>query len=59
MPGKKLENHDFLRGISKRRLQVLKKKDFSYFHVSEVPENLSEEEYARRLEDLKKLGNFC
>lgn len=59
MSEKKFQDNDFLRGISKRRLQVLRGKDSSYFHVSGEPENLSKEEYDKRLEAIKKMGNFC
>ncbi|NLX92062.1 MAG: hypothetical protein GXZ07_10880 [Firmicutes bacterium] len=55
----KREDNEFLRSISRRRLQVLRGKDSSYFHVSKEPENLSAEEYNKRLEELKKMGNFC
>lgn len=52
-------DHELLQSISKRRLQVLRGKASSYFHVSDEAENLSQEEYDKRLEDLKKRGNFC
>lgn len=54
----KTAGEGFLRGISKRRRQVLGKEDFSFFHVSWVPENLDPKEYEKRLRVLKQAGNF-
>lgn len=43
-------------GMPGRRYQVLEGRCFS---VYQLPLNLSEEAYNRRLEELKKLGNMC
>ena len=54
-----MEGKGLLRGISKRRLQVLRGKTSSYFPIYPEPENLSQEEYHKRLDEFKKMGNFC
>jgi hypothetical protein len=56
------ETNDFptrtFRGISRKRSKVLEGNSISHFNLAQPPLNLSEEEYNKRLEQLKKMGNM-
>lgn len=46
------------RSISRKRYKVLEGKNISHYNLYQPSLNLNEEEYNKRLEEIKKMGNM-
>ncbi len=58
MPGGKKEADHLSRSMLRRRSVLTGDRAVSYFRVQDVPQNLTEEEYNKRLAEIKKLAGF-
>lgn len=45
-------------GISRKRYKVLEGNSIAHFNLAQPPLNLNEEDYNKRLEEIKKMGNM-